>query len=160
MFIINIYEKLTNLRVDFKNTKVVKSGENKFQNFKYLELSDFLPIVMDLNQKYGLYTHINIVNGLATLDVVDIDDPESVISFNLSVPEVNKVQITDDGINVPAPFNGMVQDTGKLETYIRRYLYMLYCEIAVPDEIDNNSVSKKSRGSRPKGRGKPFVKPQ
>lgn len=156
----NIYEKISNLRVDFKNSKIIKSGENKFQGFKYLELSDFLPVVMDLNKKYGLYTHINIVGGLATLDVVDIDDPESVISFNLSVPEVNKVQVNDEGINIPAPFNGMVQDTGKLETYIRRYLYMLYCEIAVADEIDNNVGSKKPKSSRSKGRGKPFVKPQ
>lgn len=143
--------------MDFKNSKIVKTGENRFQGFKYLELQDFIPTILDLNKKYGLYTHINIVDGLASLKVVDIDDPESTVTFSLSVPEVNTMLVNDDGINVPAPFNSMIQDTGKTETYIRRYLYMLYAEICVPDEIDNNSGSKRTKK---KGRGKPFVKPQ
>ncbi len=156
----NIYEKLTNLRVDFKNSKIIKTGENRFQGFKYLELHDFIPTILDLNKKYKLYTSISIVEGLATLTVVDIDEPESTLTFSLSVPEVNTMLVNDEGINVPAPFNSSIQDTGKTQTYIRRYLYMLYAEICVPDEIDNNSGSKKARSSRPKGRGKPFVKPQ
>lgn len=152
----NIFKKLNNLRKDFKDSEISKSGENKFQGFKYLELSDFMPTIIELNNKYGLCTHINIIDELATLEAVNVDKVDEVITFSLSIPTINNYLVNDDGINVPVSFNNKVQDTGKLETYIRRYLYMLYCEIAVDDEIDSKDNSKGKKVVRKK----PFVKPK
>lgn len=56
----NIYQKINLVRKEFKDSDIKKSGENTFQNFKYFELSDIVPIAIDLCNKYNLYSHIDI----------------------------------------------------------------------------------------------------
>ena len=51
-----VYTKLAKARKAFKNSNVKKSGENKFQGYKYFELSDILNAVTDINESIGLAT--------------------------------------------------------------------------------------------------------
>ena len=51
-----VYTKLAKDRKAFKNSNVKKSGENKFQGYKYFELSDILNAVTDINESIGLAT--------------------------------------------------------------------------------------------------------
>ncbi len=139
----NIYQKINLVRKEFKDSDIKKSGENTFQNFKYFELSDIVPIAIDLCNKYNLYTHIDIGTPLypdfATLYVRDIDNPKYQVLFRLKLPSIN-----EDGA-----FNSKIQDTGKMETYVRRYLYMLFLDIAIPDEVDGvDNRPKKSKSKR------------
>lgn len=142
----NLYQKINTVRKEFKDSDIKKSGENKFQNFKYFELSDIVPIAIELCNKHNLYTHIDIGTPLypnfASLYVIDIDNPNvdnNKVIYRLKLPSIN-----DEGA-----FNSKIQDTGKMETYVRRYLYMLFLDIAIPDEVDGvDNRPKKSKSKR------------
>ena len=43
----SILKKISEARVKLQDTKINKSGENKFAKFKYYELADFLPTKQD-----------------------------------------------------------------------------------------------------------------
>ncbi|MGA7905280.1 MAG: hypothetical protein WBV90_10380 [Terrimicrobiaceae bacterium] len=45
--------KLQEARAILHGTKLVKSGENKFANYKYFELADFLPATLNAFTKVG-----------------------------------------------------------------------------------------------------------
>lgn len=139
----NLYQKINVVRKEFKNSDIKKSGENSFQNFKYFELSDIVPAAIELCNKYNLYTHIDIGTPIypdfATMYVKDIDEPSNQVLYRLKLPSIN-----EDGA-----FNSKIQDTGKMETYVRRYLYMLFLDIAIPDEVDGvDNRPKKSKSKR------------
>ena len=59
--------------------------------------------------------------------------------------------------------NNLLQDTGRTETYLRRYLYLLFLDIAQNDEVDasNNAGggSKKPAPAQKKPVSKPRNKP-
>lgn len=127
----NIYSKIMKVRKEFSETTVKKSGKNEFQNFSYLELSDFVPIAIKLCEENGLYTHINIGTitnkEYATMTVINVDNSEEKVVYSLELPCISK----------EGAFNNKIQDIGKMETYIRRYLYMLFLDIAVADSVDS-----------------------
>ena len=119
-----------NIRKDFSDETIKKTGKNEFQNFSYLELSDFIPTAVRLCEQYGVYTHVNIGSitnqKYATMTVVNVDDTEEKVVYSLQMP-----CLSNEGA-----FNNKIQDIGKTETYIRRYLYMLFLDIAIADEVD------------------------
>ena len=137
----NIYSKIMKVRKEFKNRRIEKSGKNEFQNFSYLELSDFIPIAIDLCESVGLYTHTNIGTitnkEYATMTVVNVDNAEEKVVYSLELPCISK----------EGAFNNKIQDIGKMETYIRRYLYMLFLDIAVADSVDSED-NRPKRSSR------------
>lgn len=123
----NIYEKIMTARLEFLNSNPTKTGYNKFQNFKYFELVDIVPIATKICCKLGLYTHINIADGKAEMFVANTESSninESVV-YQIDAPMVREDK-----------FNTMLQDTGRAETYLRRYLYMLFLDITENDSVD------------------------
>ena len=54
----NIYQKIQAVKKELSERELKKSGENKFSGFKYYELGDFLPSIIELCAKYGLFTQI------------------------------------------------------------------------------------------------------
>lgn len=141
----NIYTKIMKVRQEFKNSNIKKSGENKFQNFKYHELSDIVPTAIELCLKYRLYTHIDVgvsiilKNGeYARMKVINIDNLNEKVEYLIKMPS-----ISEDG-----GFNAKIQDTGKGQTYIRRYLYMLFLDLAIPDEVDRIDNRPKSKTTK------------
>lgn len=138
----NIYSKIMKVRKNFKNSTIKKSGKNEFQNFSYLELSDFIPIAIDLCEEIGLYSHINIGSitntKYATLTVINTEDVTEKVVYSLELPCVSK----------EGAFNNKIQDIGKMETYIRRYLYMLFLDIAVADSVDSEDNRPKTSGRK------------
>lgn len=137
----NIYSKIMKVRKEFKNSQIKKSGKNEFQNFSYLELSDFIPTAIDLCESVGLYIHTNIGTitnkEYATMTVVNVDNAEEKVVYSLELPCISK----------EGAFNNKIQDIGKMETYIRRYLYMLFLDIAVADSVDSED-NRPKRSSR------------
>lgn len=126
----NLYKKIMGIRKDFSDETIKKTGKNEFQNFSYLELSDFIPTAVRLCEQYGVYTHVNIGSitnqKYATMTVVNVDNTEEKVVYSLQMP-----CLSNEGA-----FNNKIQDIGKTETYIRRYLYMLFLDIAIADEVD------------------------
>lgn len=122
------------LRCEFASMDIIKTGKNNFQNFQYLELHDFVPTAVQLCQEYGLYTHVNIgqvTNDVryAVMSVVNIENPDEVVQYKLNIPVLPQENNTTKTI----------QSIGKLETYCRRYLYMLLLDLAVPDTVDSEN---------------------
>lgn len=138
----NIYEKIMTVRQKIKNSDIKKSGKNTFQNYDYHELSDFVPLAIDFCKEEGLYTHIDIGitldnddwNEYSKLTVINIDNVNEKVEYLIKMPTINNEQ----------GFNAKIQDTGKGQTYIRRYLYMLFLDLAVADEVDSVDNSKKT----------------
>ena len=54
----NLNESIIKIRVDLQNSKLKKSGKNKFAGFDYFELADFLPRlsarIFDIKKLYGI----------------------------------------------------------------------------------------------------------
>lgn len=138
----NIYSKIMKIRKQFADEKLKKSGKNEFQNFSYLELSDFVPIAIKLCEEMGVYTHINVGSitnpKYATLTAVNTENGEEKVVYSLQIPV-----LSEEGA-----FNNKIQDIGKMETYIRRYLYMLFLDIAVADTVDSEDNRPKRSNKR------------
>ena len=117
----NVYKKLMEARLKLQNTKLEKSGHNKFAGYKYFELGDFLPTVQNIFSELGLCGVVSYTQDLATLTITDGTD--SII------------------INSPmgsAALKGCheVQNIGAVETYQRRYLWVTAMEIVEHDVLD------------------------
>ena len=121
----NVFGKLAEARAKFKTAKVQKSGENRFQGYKYFELADILNAVTDINREVGLATVETVTADCATLEIVNVDDPADRAGF--SVPMAK------------AELKGChpVQNLGAAITYVRRYLYQNAYSVADPDQLDS-----------------------
>ena len=118
----NIYQKLQNLRVEIQEKPLNKSGFNKFANFNYFELKDFLAESNKLMQSHGLTPVFNVLGDNATLTLFD-HDSELFITFTTPVGQAMKSAIE-------------IQDIGARHTYAKRYLYMNALELAENDMVD------------------------
>ena len=134
----NIYAKLMKVRVQFHKLDLKKSGENKFANFKYFELSDFLVEATELLEQNGLCTIVNFTEEQAILTVIDIDNPSETIQFTspMKYAEIK-------GANA-------VQNLGGTQTYLTRYLYVQLLNVVENCTVDsaeptNNKVTKTVR---------------
>jgi hypothetical protein len=57
----SVYKKLQEARVMLHHTQLNKSGKNKFANFNYFELGDFIPQVTDIFNKVVLCGVVSLV---------------------------------------------------------------------------------------------------
>lgn len=122
----NIYQKLQKMRVELQKKGLVKSGVNTFSKYEYFELSDFLPHINEIQEEYNTISLFEVEKEKATLAIVDCDEPDQKIIFNMPIAE-----LVIKGANA-------IQNIGGLTTYCRRYLYMMAFEIAENDEFDRN----------------------
>ncbi len=121
----NIYEKIQVVKQKLLQANLKKSGENKFSNFKYYELSDFLPTLINLCNEVGLFTRITFTNDFAILTITDTNNINSTIEYSSPLKEINL-----KGCNE-------IQALGGVETYSRRYLYMAAFDIVENDMFDS-----------------------
>jgi hypothetical protein len=110
-------------RLKLQNTKLEKSGHNKFAGYKYFELGDFLPTIQNIFNELGLCGVVSYTQDLATLTITDVEDGRSVV---ISSPMGS------------AALKGCheVQNIGAVETYQRRYLWVTAMEIVEHDVLD------------------------
>lgn len=127
----NVYQKLQQCRVDLQQISLKKSGNNKFAGFKYYELADFLPIINDLFNNNGLFSQFNIIENVASLEIINVEDPEQTIIFSSPTAEAN--------IKGTQP----IQNLGGIHTYMKRYLYINALEIVENDLFDAKSGNDK-----------------
>ena len=136
----NIFEKIMTARLEFLNSNPTKSGYNKFQNFKYFELVDIVPVATKICKDLGLYTHININEGKAVMTVVNMENVHEQLDFKIDAPMVREND-----------FNKMLQDVGRSETYLRRYLYLLFLDITENDQVDGADQNQTSKPKKENG---------
>ena len=77
----NIYSKLNKIKLEFNARNVKKSGKNKHSGFDYYELSDIQPVLTELCDKYNVYQYISFDDTVASLILVNVDEPEQRVVF-------------------------------------------------------------------------------
>ena len=120
----NIYEKVNKIKEGILKANLKKSGVNKFSNFNYYELADITPTIISLCNKYNVMTHISFMSDYAKLEIIDIEKPNDVLNYFSPMKD-----ITIKGANE-------IQALGGVETYQRRYLYMMAFDIIENDMFD------------------------
>ena len=119
----SVYKKLQKARVMLHETQLNKSGKNKFANFNYFELGDFIPQVTSIFEKVGLCGIVSFTPDTAYLTVHDTDS-DGFVTFTspLVYASVEKTQ--------------PIQNLGSTHTYLRRYLWLMCMEITENDVVD------------------------
>lgn len=120
-----VYEKLQKARIKLQNTALKKSGYNKFAEYKYFELGDFLPAIQSIFSELKLCPVVSFGTELATLRIIDTENGNC-ITFTSPMAQAN--------LKGCHP----IQNLGAVETYSRRYLYVTALEIVEHDAIDSS----------------------
>ena len=150
----SIYAKLARIQNELMNTKIPKTGVNKFQKFKYHELEDLVPPIFQACFKeeitfFFTFTHDEGVLHLKSWEKEGEVGTRDELTVRAPLPP----------ISIESNNNQAIQDTGKYITYIKRYLLMntfLIMEKEVADaeggvvgNKSNNKPSKKA-AAKPK----------
>jgi hypothetical protein len=120
----NVYQRLNQARESFHHRKLKKSGHNKFANYFYFELGDFVIPALEIFKQVGLTSVIRFTVDHAFMEIVNTDKPEEkiVISSPMSTAALKGCH--------------EVQNLGAVQTYLRRYLWVAALEIVEHDALD------------------------
>ena len=128
----NVYQKLLEARVLFMEEDVKKSGKNMKMSYKYFELQDIVPVATPIFQKVGLLPAVTFTNDEAAMTIFNVDNPGDFIVFTSPMKEIEPIISTKTGGEV----TNAIQRLGSVETYQRRYLYMIALDIVESDSIE------------------------
>lgn len=120
----NIFDKMNVAKLSILKSNLKKSGENKFAGFKYYELADILPTIIQVCNDLKLFTSISFREDVALLQIVNIEEPTEHLEY---LSPMKELQLK--GCNA-------IQALGGTETYQRRYLYMTAFDIIENDMFD------------------------
>ena len=140
-----INERIISIRVKLQNSKLKKSGKNKFAGFDYFELADFLPRLNELMLEEG-------INDLFTIE------GDEVALTLLRGEEEQTYKMPFIKFSVPLNKNGQpsmqeIQYLGALNTYYKRYLYLNAFGITdgeVIDSMNNEELGGKKKATTEK----------
>ena len=119
----SVHKKIMQARISLQNSKLTKSGNNKFAGYKYFELGDFLPAAQQIFAELGLCGIVSFGAEEATLTITDTEDNSQIV-------------ITSPMSTAALKGCHAVQNLGAVQTYIRRYLWVAALEIVEHDAID------------------------
>ena len=127
----NVYQKLNEAREQFHKAKLKKSGHNKFANYYYFELGDFLIPALEIFKSHGLTSIISFGDDIASMTIFNNEKPSEFIFINSPMSS--------------AALKGCheVQNLGAVQTYIRRYLWVAALEVVEHDALDGTVGSDK-----------------
>ena len=123
----SIYKKIQIVKQRILESNLKKSGENKFAGFKYYELADFTPAIINLCNEVGLFTKVTFDNEIAKLIIINSDKPDQ------------REEYTSPMRTLELKGCNQIQALGGVETYSRRYLYMSAFDIIENDMFDGKS---------------------
>jgi hypothetical protein len=126
----NVYQKLNEARDLFHQAPLKKSGHNKFAGYSYFELGDFVVPVLEIFKQVGLTSIISFKHDEATMQIINTDKPEEVVTITTPMSEAN--------LKGCHP----VQNLGAVQSYLRRYLWVAAMEIVEHDALDSTTGDK------------------
>lgn len=149
----SVYKKLQEARILLQNTKLSKSGKNKFAGYEYFELGDFLPQIQQICNKVGLCGLVSFTATDAYL-VIHETEGDGFVTFTSPMSSASLKGCHD------------VQNLGAVQTYLRRYLWTNAFEIVEHDALDaTTGAVEPAKKPEPKpvplptGEAKPAPKP-
>jgi len=119
----SVYKKLQEARILLQNTKLNKSGKNKFAGYEYFELGDFLPQIQNICKNVGLCGMVSFTADTAYLTIHETEG-EGFVTFTSPMSSAALKGCHD------------VQNLGAVQTYLRRYLWTNAFEIVEHDALD------------------------
>jgi hypothetical protein len=134
----NVYQKLNLAREKFHSAEIKKSGHNKFANYYYFELADFVVPALKIFKEVGLTSVIRFETDIATMEIVNTEKPE------------DRIYITSPMSEASLKGCHPVQNLGAVETYVRRYLWVAALEIVEHDGLDSSAPIKTEDNSETK----------
>ena len=120
----NIYEKLQKARVELQDLNLKMGGYNKFADFKYFELKDFLPEINKIFNKLKLFSKFDLLENEGVLTIINAEKPDE------------KEKFVTPKITVEMKGQNGLQQIGSTHTYLKRYCYYNALEIIINDEVD------------------------
>ena len=78
----NIYEKMQKAKVDLQKKDLKKTGVNKFSNYKYYELGDFMPAINEICLELKLFTQVNFDKENAILTIINTEKTDEKLEEN------------------------------------------------------------------------------
>ena len=131
-----VHRKLMEARIRLQKTELKKSGHNKFANYYYFELADFIPTVQQIFYDVKLCGIVSYKADIAELAIYDTEDGSvAVITSPMSEASLKGVH--------------PIQNLGAVETYQRRYLWMTAMEIVEHDRLDGGAEEIKKEVKKP-----------
>ena len=128
----NVHQKLLEARVLFAEEDVKKSGKNMKMSYKYFELQDIVPVATPIFRKLGLLPVVTFTNDDAVMTIYNVDNPSDFVYFTSPMRDIDPIISTKTGGEV----TNAIQRLGSVETYQRRYLYMVALDIVESDSIE------------------------
>lgn len=120
----NVYGKLIEARKRFLESGIKKQGVNTYAEYDYFRLEEIIPVKQKIFEELGLVDTICFNDKSAILRLVNVDNPE------------DKILFTSPLANDESMIKNPIQKIGAVQTYIRRYLYMLMLDIVEADAIE------------------------
>ena len=133
----NVYDKIIELRVRVLNANLKKSGKNKYSNFDYFELKDFLPFVTNNAKELKLYSKFSITPAtptseeMVTMLLLNTEKIDEVDIYTLPTAECF-IGLKKDGTGGADP----IQNLGGKITYLRRYMWLIVLDLIEDDSVD------------------------
>jgi len=127
----SIYSKLNDAREEFHSLELKKTGHNKFAQYYYFELGDFLIPALRIFKKHGLCAIVSFTEKFASMQIHDTlaGGEPIVIHSPLGSASLKGCQ--------------EIQNIGACETFCRRYLWVAALEIVEHDALDATTGSDK-----------------
>lgn len=126
----SVLSKLNQARKKFHGRSLKKTGHNKFADYKYFELGDFLVPALEIFNELELSAIVSFGVELASMTLTDLEDgSQFVITSPMSTAKLKACH--------------EVQNLGAVQTYIRRYLWVAALEIVEHDAIDSSAGASK-----------------
>jgi hypothetical protein len=126
----NVYRKLNISRNEFHQTQLKKTGHNKFANYYYFELGDFIIPALKIFNENGLTSVISFGKEEAKMTIINNDKPDE------------QIVITSPMSTAALKGCHEVQNLGAVQTYLRRYLWVAALEIVEHDALDSTTGRK------------------
>jgi hypothetical protein len=131
----NVYQKLSEVRIQLQDTTLKKTGKHK--HYDYFQLEDFLPTVNTMMHGAGLLAVISYGITEATMRITNMDKPVEQIIITSPMPNTKLMGGANEA-----------QELGATQTYLRRYFYLTALEMVEHDELD--ARTDKERKEAPK----------
>lgn len=132
----NIHKKIQRGKRMFLDANLKPTGWNSFQKYKYFEMKDILPTLLDVCEELNMSTRFVFTSTSANLVIRDEDD-ESEVWYSQQIPEVN----------VPDARKAM-QEIKSIQTYAMRCLYIQAFEIVEADSIEKGRIAEEERKAK------------
>lgn len=127
----NVWTKLSKARLEYLKKTVTPTGKNTHDEYLYVQLADIEPYLIPIFNELGLIDITWFDNEFAYLDIINCENPEEHIQFKSPMlPPSEFKSLTGKAISTP------IQGLGAIETYERRYLFLVAMGIAVPDDVE------------------------